>query len=108
METLGLEAYAHPRTITAVMRLFESYRWWENAFFAPFASKRRLLTAARKLRLLPLVARLFETDITRNTREEVNIYTIKLASTPSCAQVIVRATAATSNTSGRRIRAARP
>ena len=79
METLGLEAYAHPRTITAVMRLFDSYRWWDNDFFAPFASKRRLITAARKFGLLPLVARLFEKDITRNTREEVNIYTYRTA-----------------------------
>ena len=87
METLGLEAYTHPRTITAVMRLFDSYRWWENAFFAPFASKRRLLTAARKLGLLPLVARLFEKDITRNTREEVNIYTYRTREYMlSCAQ----------------------
>ncbi len=77
METLGFEAYAHPRTITAVMRLFDAFRWWENAFFAPFASKRRLLTVARSFGLLPFVARLFEKDITRNTREEVNIYTYK-------------------------------
>jgi len=87
METLGLEAYTHPRTITAVTRLFDSYRWWENAFFAPFASKRRLLTSARKLGLLPLVARVFEKDITRNTREEVNIYTYKTREYMlSCAQ----------------------
>ncbi len=87
METLSLEAYTHPRTITAVMRLFDTFRWWENAFFAPFASKRRLLTAARQLGLLPLVARLFEKDITRNTREEVNVYTYKTREYMlSCAQ----------------------
>ncbi len=87
METLSLEAYTHPLTITAVMRLFDTFRWWENAFFAPFASKRHLLVAARKLGLLPLVARLFEKDITRNTREEVNIYTYKTREYMlSCAQ----------------------
>lgn len=87
METLGLEAYAHPLTITAVTRLFDAYRWWENRFFAMFASKRRLLAATRALGLLPLVARFFEKDITRNTREEVNIYTYKTREYMlSCAQ----------------------
>ena len=77
MTLLSLEAYAHPRTIMTVMRLFDSFRWWENSFFSMFKSKKRLLDFARRLHLLPLVATIFEKDITRNTREEVNIYTYK-------------------------------
>ncbi|TAL32967.1 MAG: hypothetical protein EPN93_14980 [Spirochaetes bacterium] len=87
MILLSLEAYTHPRTINAVMDLFDRYRWWRNNFFRMFASKKSLLKAMRATRLLPLLATIMEKDITRNTREEVNTYTFK---TPdymlSCAQ----------------------
>jgi hypothetical protein len=77
MVFLSLEAYAHPRTICLVMDMFDAYRWWDNAFFRPFKARRGLIDAVRRLGLLPLVARLFERDITRNTREEVNITTYR-------------------------------
>ncbi|NBC28820.1 MAG: hypothetical protein GVY29_02385 [Spirochaetes bacterium] len=77
MALLTLEAYTHPRTIMQMLELFDRFRWWRNAFFGPFASYRRLLTALRKTRLLPLLARLIEKDITRNVREEVNILTYR-------------------------------
>ena len=77
MVFLSLEAYAHPRTINLVMDMFDAYNWWDNDFFKPFKAQRTLITTARRLGLLPLVARLFERDITRNTREEVNTYTYR-------------------------------
>ncbi len=87
MVLLSLEAYTHPRTINAIVGLFDRYRWWRNSFFRMFASKKALLKTMRLTGLLPLLAKIMEKDITRNTREEVNVYTYK---TPdymlSCAQ----------------------
>lgn len=87
MALLSLEAYTHPKTINLVLEMFDAFRWWENAYFHPFARLRRLIRPLRSLGLMPLVARLFERDITRNTREEANLY---LYRTPdyslSCAQ----------------------
>lgn len=77
MVYLSMEAYTHPRAINLVMCMFDAFNWWDNAFFEAFGTRRRLIRAARRLRLLPLVARLFERDITRNTREEVNLYTYR-------------------------------
>lgn len=77
MVYLSLEAYAHPRTINLFARLLDAFDWWENDFFAPFKSRRGLLSGARRLGLLPLIARLAERDITRNTREEVHTYTCR-------------------------------
>ncbi len=77
MALLTLEAYTHPRTIMQTMELFDRFRWWGNAFFGPFARYKGLLTTLRKARLLPLLARLIEKDITRNVREEVNILTYR-------------------------------
>jgi hypothetical protein len=87
MHFLTLEAYLHPRTVNLVLRMFDEYRWWQNQFFAPFAPYRRLIGVLRRLGLMPMLAKLLEKDLCRNTREEVNIYTYK---TPdyllSCAQ----------------------
>jgi len=87
MVLLSLEAYTHPKTINATMKLFDTFNWWENNFFSMFKSKRNFLSIARRIKMLPVIAKIFEKDITRNTREEVNIYTYK---TPdymlSCAQ----------------------
>lgn len=77
MVFLSLEAYTHPSTISLVMRMFDAYRWWQNSFFAPFRPYQRLLKILGRLRLLPLLARLIEKDVTRNTRTEVNIYTYR-------------------------------
>jgi hypothetical protein len=77
MVYLSLEAYTHPRTINLFARLLDAFNWWENDFFAPFRDHRRLIEGARRLGLLPLVARLLERDITRNTREEVHAYTYR-------------------------------
>jgi hypothetical protein len=74
---LSLEAYTYPCTINLFVRMLDAFDWWENAFFAPFKARQRLIKGARRLGLLPLVARLFERDITRNTREEVHVYTYR-------------------------------
>jgi hypothetical protein len=69
------------------MRMFDAFNWWQNTFFAPFQKYRSLLTFLRHTRTLPLVTRLLERDLCRNTREQVNLYTYR---TPdymlSCAQ----------------------
>ena len=87
MVFLSLEAYAHPKTASLVMRMFDAYNWWQNDFFAPFQKYQGLLTFLRQTHTLPLVTRLFEKDLCRNTREQVNLYTYR---TPdymlSCAQ----------------------
>jgi hypothetical protein len=75
MRLLSLEAYAHPRTIETTLRLFDAFGWWENDFFRPFRARRRLLGWLHRARLLPLVARVFERDLTRNLREEVDALT---------------------------------
>jgi hypothetical protein len=74
---LSLEAYAHPRTIEAFVRLLDRFAWWSNAFFAPFAAARGTLGALRRLRLLRLAARLFEWDLARNVRPEVELVTFR-------------------------------
>jgi len=77
MVYLSLEAYAHPRTINLFVDMLDAYHWWDNDFFEPFKKQRALITTARRLRLLPVLARLYERDVARNTREEVNIYTYR-------------------------------
>jgi len=77
MTLLSMEAYTHPLTVMAVMKLFERFNWWENQFFEPFAPFRTLLRAGRKLHLLPLLARVIRKDITRNVRDAVNVMTYR-------------------------------
>ncbi len=81
MHLLTLEAYLHPRTVENTLRMFDRCGWWENAFFAPFKRYRGLLRALRRLGLLPLLVRLLKRDLTRNTREEVNIFTYRTPAT---------------------------
>ena len=45
MELLSLEAYAHPKTIGLVMKMFDEFKWWENNFFSMFKAKKGLITA---------------------------------------------------------------
>jgi hypothetical protein len=74
---LTLEAYLHPRTIANTIRMFDTCNWWENSFLDDFKPYRKLLKVISAIGGLPLLARIFERDICRNTREEVNIYTYK-------------------------------
>ncbi len=75
MVLLSLEAYAHPRTIDGFVALLDRFGWWNNAFFAPFARQRVLLTWLHRARLLPLLARAVEWDMSRNVRDEVDLIT---------------------------------
>jgi hypothetical protein len=77
MTFLSFEAYCHPKTVNLTLQMFDEYNWWENSFFKPFASQKTFLTFLRKTRLLPLAVRIFNKDLNRNTRTEVNIYTYK-------------------------------
>jgi len=77
MTLLSMEAYTHPLTINTVIDLFDRYGWWENRFFEMFKQMQKLISFARAMGLLPLVAQIFEQDITRNTREEVNLAAYK-------------------------------
>lgn len=77
MTLLSLEAYNHPRTADLVLRLFDAYRWWDNDFFAPFTARRGWIERARRWHALPLLTRLGERDLTRNLREEVQLYTYR-------------------------------
>ena len=87
MVFLSLEAYLHERTAGLMMRMLDRFNWWQNSFFAPFREQRGLIAFARRLGLMKPLVRMFEKDVTRNTREEVNTYTYR---TPdymlSCAQ----------------------
>jgi hypothetical protein len=77
MTFLSLEAYTHPKTINLTMRMMDQYGWWDNEFFDAFNQVKGTIDRARKWHVLPLVARYYEKDLTRNAREEVNIYTYR-------------------------------
>lgn len=79
MVFLGLEAYNNRKTINLTFRLFDEFRWWDNSYFLPFRRHRGIIRAARRLGILPLVARALERDIDRNAREEVDLYTFRTA-----------------------------
>lgn len=74
---LTLEAYLHPRTISNTLRMFDTCNWWDNAFLDGFKPHRWWLKPVGALGGLPILARIFERDLCRNTREEVNVYTYK-------------------------------
>jgi len=77
MQWLSLEAYTHPATIELTMRMFDAFDWWENAFFAPLRARKGIIDLLRRTRTLPILARLFEWDMTRNSRPEVNTVTYR-------------------------------
>ena len=79
MAFLSFEAYTHPKCINLVMKLFDQFRWWQNQFFKDFKKYRGLIQFLRRVGLLPILAKTLEKDLTRNTREEVNLYTYKTA-----------------------------
>jgi hypothetical protein len=77
MVFLSLEAYTHPRVINLFVDMLDAYNWWDNDFFEPFKARRGLITVGRRLGILPALVWLFQHDVTRNMREEVNIYTYR-------------------------------
>ena len=74
---LTLEAYLHSRTIANTLKMFDTCNWWENSFLSDFKPYRGLLRILNIIHGLPLLARMLERDVCRNTREEVNIYTYR-------------------------------
>jgi hypothetical protein len=77
MVYLSLEAYLHPRTAALTVRMFDAFGWWENDFFKDIARYKKFVNILRRLGLLPLLMRLVERDVCRNTREEVNFITYR-------------------------------
>ena len=77
MVYLSLEAYLHPRTAALTVRMLDAFNWWENRFFKDIARYKGLINTLRRLRLLPLLMRMVERDVCRNTREEVNLITYR-------------------------------
>ena len=77
MVFLSMEAYTHHKVINLFMRMLDEYRWWQNDFFEPFARKKVALKIRKAMGILPAFTWLFRHDVTRNTREEVNIYTYR-------------------------------
>jgi len=77
MTFLSFEAYCHPKTVDLTLQMFDEYNWWENSFFRPFTNQKDLLIFLKKTKLLPMAVRVFNKDLNRNTRTEVNIYTFK-------------------------------
>lgn len=87
MVLLSMEAYGHPFVIDLMADMLDAFHWWDNKFFKDFARLKGPIQFMRRAGLLPLLSVAFERDVTRNFREEVNIYTYR---TPdymlSCAQ----------------------
>ena len=77
MHFLTMEAYFHPRIAKLFLKMLHAYGWWSNDFFIDFRKKRPLIRILLGLGLMPVVTRMFEHDLCRNTREEVNIYTYR-------------------------------
>lgn len=77
MVWFSLEAYNHPKVIPLTLKMFDAYHWWENKFFAPYSKHKTLLDVCRFTGLMPTLTRVCEKDLTRNLREEVDIYTYR-------------------------------
>ena len=77
MVFLSNEAYLHPKNVELSIKMFDAFNWWENEFFSEFLPYRKLLYALRRLKLLPVLARVLEKDVCRNMRDEPNIYTYR-------------------------------
>lgn len=77
MVWLTMEAYAHPLTINLFAEMLDAYNWWENDFFAPFKAQRPFIEKMKEADMLRGVAGIYEPDLCRNLRDEVNIYTYR-------------------------------
>ncbi len=77
MVWLSLEAYSHPRTLPLFVKMLDEFNWWDNTFFKHFKSQGAMIRDAQRRGRLAELARRYEHDLTRNLREEVNIYTYR-------------------------------
>ncbi len=77
MVWLSLEAYAHPKTLPLFVNMLDEFNWWHNDFFKHFKKHEAMIRQAQHTRSLSQLAKRYEEDLTRNLREEVNIYTYR-------------------------------
>ena len=74
---LSFESYVHPKTINVMVKMLDQFRWWDNQFFQEFKPFKHALRIGRHFGLTKALAHMFKRDLTRNTREENNIYTYR-------------------------------
>ncbi|WP_371802425.1 hypothetical protein [Candidatus Lokiarchaeum ossiferum] len=74
---LSFESYVHPKTINVMVKMLDRFRWWDNEFFQEFKPFKHVLQIGRYFGLTKALAHMFKKDLTRNTREENNIYTYR-------------------------------
>lgn len=72
-----MEAYWHPLTAGVFLKMLDTYGWWDNSYFAPFRPYREMVASWNAAGELPGRLASYEKDLTRNLREEVNIYTYR-------------------------------
>jgi hypothetical protein len=77
MVLLSFESYVHPKTINVMIKMLDQFRWWDNNFFQEFKPFKTALKLGRYFGIHKIIAHLFKKDLTRNTREENNIYTYR-------------------------------
>lgn len=71
------EAYLHPMTAATTLKMFDAFNWWENGFFVDFQPYKGFLKALRNLGLLKPLAKWLEKDLSRNMRDNADVYTYK-------------------------------
>jgi len=69
--------FLHPKIAGLTLRTLDAFNWWNHPFHKDFKDNRKIFTILNKLRILPLFTRILEKDISRNVRDEVNIYTYR-------------------------------
>jgi hypothetical protein len=79
MVWLSLEAYSHAKTLPLFVKMLDDFSWWDNAFFEQFKKQHPMIRDAQRTGGLAALAKHYEKDLTRNMREEVNIYTYRTA-----------------------------
>lgn len=77
MGLLSFGGYAHPRTISGMVLMLEEFNWWSNDFFHEFLPFRKVIKIGKYIKLANLISWLFRKDLSRNIREENNIYTYR-------------------------------
>jgi hypothetical protein len=71
------EAYLHPLTAATTLKMFDAFKWWENRFFSDFGPYRGFLKVLQKVGLLKPLVKWLEKDLSRNMRDDADIYTYK-------------------------------
>jgi len=69
--------FLHPRNADLTIHTFDAFNWWEHKFHKNLRTFRKIFTLLSKLGLLSPFVNLLKKDISRNVRDEVNIYTYR-------------------------------